>query len=95
MTTPKRVIWTLAFAAVAAVSTIYGAGLKTQQEYHEEKRQILETPVEDRIRMLEAHKAQLAGQKRPLEKKLDELRLRVRTQEAEAAKKTTTTDGRS
>lgn len=31
--TIKRVIWTGAFAAVTFVGAIYGAGLKTQQEY--------------------------------------------------------------
>lgn len=29
----KRVLWTVAFAAVTIVGAIYGAGLKTQQEY--------------------------------------------------------------
>lgn len=33
-TTPKRLIWTGAFAAVTIVGSIYGVGLKTQQEYH-------------------------------------------------------------
>ncbi|KAI0542705.1 hypothetical protein GGR58DRAFT_167759 [Xylaria digitata] len=76
-TTPKRMIWTGAFAAVTIVGSIYGAGLKTQQEYSAEKKKILETPIEDRIRELEARRAQLVTQKRPLERKLGELRLRV------------------
>lgn len=29
----QRIIWTGAFAAVTIVGAIYGAGLKTQQEY--------------------------------------------------------------
>ena len=29
----KRIIWTGAFAAIAFTGAIYGAGLKTQQEY--------------------------------------------------------------
>lgn len=29
----KRFIWTGAFAAVTVVGSIYGAGLKTQQEF--------------------------------------------------------------
>jgi hypothetical protein len=33
-TTSKRMVWTVAFAAVTIVGSIYGAGLKTQQEYH-------------------------------------------------------------
>ncbi|KAI0548449.1 hypothetical protein F4679DRAFT_317282 [Xylaria curta] len=90
-TTPKRMIWTGAFAAVTIVGTIYGAGLKTQQEYRTEKKQVLEAPVEERIRTLEARRAQLVSQRRPLEKKLEELRLRVQ-KEDEAPK---TTDGHS
>ncbi|KAI0201829.1 hypothetical protein F4808DRAFT_99874 [Astrocystis sublimbata] len=76
-TTPKRVIWTGAFAAVTIVGAIYGAGLKTRQEYHAEKSQVLEAPVEERIQVLEARRAHLVAQKRPLERKLEELRLRV------------------
>lgn len=34
-TTVKRYIWTGAFAAVTIMGTLYGAGLKTQQEYKE------------------------------------------------------------
>ena len=33
MPSNKRIIWTVAFAAVTIVGAIYGAGLKTQQEY--------------------------------------------------------------
>ncbi|KAI1823652.1 hypothetical protein F4861DRAFT_509293 [Xylaria intraflava] len=91
-TQPKRLIWTGAFAAVTIVGAIYGAGLKTQQEYHAEKKKILETPPEERIRELEAHRATLVAQKRPLEKKLGELRLRVQKQ---SESPDTTTNGRS
>ncbi|KAI0912215.1 hypothetical protein F4824DRAFT_358400 [Ustulina deusta] len=89
-TTPKRMIWTGAFAAVTIVGTIYGAGLKTQQEYQEEKKQILETSVEERIGALEARRAQLMGQKRPLEKKRDELRLRLQKKQNESREATET-----
>ncbi|RYC61845.1 hypothetical protein CHU98_g4340, partial [Xylaria longipes] len=92
-TTPKRMIWTGAFAAVTAVGTIYGAGLKTRQEYQAEKKQVLEAPVEERISVLEARRARLVSQRRPLENKLEELRLRV--QKEEEVPETTTTDGRS
>ncbi|KAI1813156.1 hypothetical protein GGS20DRAFT_496324 [Poronia punctata] len=80
-TTPKRLIWTGAFAAVTIVGAIYGAGLKTQQEYKTEKKKFIETPPEERIRTLEERRAALVTTKRPLEKKLGELRLRVQEQE--------------
>ncbi|KAF2970524.1 hypothetical protein GQX73_g3080 [Xylaria multiplex] len=91
-TTPKRLIWTGAFAAVTIVGSIYGAGLKTQQEYSAEKKKILETPIEDRIRELEARRAQLVTQKRPLERKLEQLRLRVQKENDNASPEKT--DGR-
>ncbi|KAI0975765.1 hypothetical protein F4678DRAFT_281669 [Xylaria arbuscula] len=91
-TTPKRLIWTGAFAAVTIVGSIYGAGLKTQQEFHAEKKQILETPIEERISALEAHRARLVTQKMPLERKREELRLRI---QKERNKTSQTTDTRS
>lgn len=78
---PKRLIWTGAFAAVTIVGSIYGVGLKTQQEYHSEKQQILESPVEERILSLEGRRAQLVNLKRPLEKKREELRLRLQKEQ--------------
>ncbi|KAI1755836.1 hypothetical protein F4782DRAFT_550961 [Xylaria castorea] len=92
-TTPKRMIWTGAFAAVTIVGAIYGAGLKWQQDYHTEKKQVLEAPIDERIRTLETRRAQLVNQRRPLEKKLEELRLRVQEEKKNEAPETT--DGRS
>ncbi|KAI0447170.1 hypothetical protein F4803DRAFT_546386 [Xylaria telfairii] len=96
-TTPKRMIWTGAFAAVTIVGTIYGAGLKTQQEYHAERKEVLEAPIEERIQTLETRRAHLVNQRRPLERKLEELRLRVQKEgdKAPPQQTTTTTDGRS
>ncbi|KAI1080493.1 hypothetical protein F5B20DRAFT_589274 [Whalleya microplaca] len=89
---PRRVsvrtmIWTGAFAAVTAVGAIYGAGLRTQQEYKAEKKQVLEASVEDRIRGLEEARAGLVKQKLPLEKKLGEAQRRIRAHELKAAEK--------
>ncbi|KAI1351244.1 hypothetical protein F5Y01DRAFT_126991 [Xylaria sp. FL0043] len=88
-TTPKRMIWTGAFAAVTIVGSIYGAGLKTQQEYRAEKKKVLETPIEERIATLEARRAQLESQKRPLERKREELRLRIEKQQNNESPETT------
>ncbi|KAH6651747.1 hypothetical protein BKA67DRAFT_571795 [Truncatella angustata] len=83
----KRVIWTAAFAAVTMVGTIYGAGLKTQQEFKAEKQQIVESTPEDRIRDLETRRAILMTFKMPLDRKLKALQDRMRAQEAEAKAK--------
>lgn len=79
----KRVIWTGAFAAVTFVGAIYGAGLKTRQDYRQERQRIVELPAEDRVRGLQERRDALVRERRPLEKKLGELRERMRAQEAE------------
>ncbi|KAI1417182.1 hypothetical protein F5Y13DRAFT_81624 [Hypoxylon sp. FL1857] len=81
----KRMIWTGAFAAVTIVGAIYGAGLKTQQEFKEEKKKIIEASPEDRIQGLEDRRAMLLRERAPLERKLDELRARMRAQEIKDA----------
>ncbi|KAI1263357.1 hypothetical protein F5Y18DRAFT_429043 [Xylariaceae sp. FL1019] len=75
--TLKRLIWTGAFAAVTMVGAIYGAGLKSQQEYKAEKRHIIEESPEERIRALEHRRAQLRMARLPLERKLEKVRRRV------------------
>ncbi|KAI1434843.1 hypothetical protein GGR50DRAFT_694769 [Xylaria sp. CBS 124048] len=82
-TKSRNMIWTGAFAAVIFTGTIYGAGLKVQREYHSEKEKVLEAPPEERIRALEAHRATLVTKRRPLESKLEELRLRIQKEEQE------------
>lgn len=84
-TSLKRMIWTGAFAAVTIVGAIYGAGLKTQQEYKEEKKKIIEASPEDRIRALEDRRAVLVRERAPLERKLGEVRARIRAQEMKDA----------
>ncbi|KAI0848176.1 hypothetical protein F5Y00DRAFT_239335 [Daldinia vernicosa] len=81
--TIKRVIWTGAFAAVTIVGAIYGAGLKTQAEFQQEKRKIVEATPEDRIRGLEARRAALVAQKAPFERKLADVRARMSAQQQE------------
>ncbi|ETS84778.1 hypothetical protein PFICI_02803 [Pestalotiopsis fici W106-1] len=79
----KRIVWTVAFAAVTIVGAIYGAGLKTQQEYKAEKQQIIESTTEDRISDLENRRALLMNSRMPLERKLTALQARMKAKEAE------------
>ncbi|KAI0476432.1 hypothetical protein GGR56DRAFT_674901 [Xylariaceae sp. FL0804] len=78
-------IVTGAFAAAIIAGSIYGAGLKTQQEFKEEKRRILEAPPEVRLRELEARRADLARQAAPIERKLETHRAEMRAAAAAAA----------
>ncbi|KXJ90589.1 hypothetical protein Micbo1qcDRAFT_205415 [Microdochium bolleyi] len=77
----KRIIWTGAFAAVTIVGAIYGAGLKTQQEYKTEKTKIIEATPEERIAQLEARRSTLVSQRIPIQRKLDSLQDRIRAAE--------------
>ncbi|KAK3943973.1 hypothetical protein QBC46DRAFT_252945 [Diplogelasinospora grovesii] len=74
----KRMVWTGAFAAVTFVGTIYGAGLKTQQEWKTERQRIQEVTMDEKMAALEQRRAHLMKQKTQLELKLDDLHSRMR-----------------
>ncbi|KAK4248719.1 hypothetical protein C7999DRAFT_40113 [Corynascus novoguineensis] len=78
----KRIIYTLGFAAVIITGTIYGAGLKTQQEWKATKQKLQEATVDDKVAMLEVQKHDLLRQKGEIEAKLGELRARMRANAA-------------
>ncbi|KAH6855299.1 hypothetical protein B0I37DRAFT_411302 [Chaetomium sp. MPI-CAGE-AT-0009] len=81
----RRIILTLAFAAVTFTGTIYGAGLKTQQEWNAEKKKMQEASVDDKVAILERQKLDMLRQKVEIEDKLAELRARMKENaEAEA-----------
>ncbi|EJT79844.1 hypothetical protein GGTG_04927 [Gaeumannomyces tritici R3-111a-1] len=73
----KRLIWAGSFAAITIVGTIYGAGLKSQQEYKSEVKNYVHAGVEEQIAILERRKQALMSQKAPLEEKLEALRERM------------------
>ncbi|RYO85027.1 hypothetical protein DL766_005668 [Monosporascus sp. MC13-8B] len=77
----QGLIWTGAFAAVTIVGAIYGAGLKTKQEFKAEKKQIAEASIEERIAGLEQRRSALVSQRISLENKLAEVRARMTAKE--------------
>ncbi|KAL1836105.1 hypothetical protein VTJ49DRAFT_5565 [Mycothermus thermophilus] len=77
----RRIIWTVAFAAVIITGTIYGAGLKTQREWKTEKEKVEQLSADQRIALLEQHRADLMRQKREIEAKLAEVRARSQREE--------------
>ncbi|KAK4153716.1 hypothetical protein C8A00DRAFT_43412 [Chaetomidium leptoderma] len=81
----RRIIWTVAFAAVTFTGTIYGAGLKTQQEWSAEKQKVEEATVDEKVALLEQHKLGLMRQKNEIEGKLEDLRERMKAAAAAAA----------
>ncbi|KAK3695576.1 hypothetical protein B0T22DRAFT_478219 [Podospora appendiculata] len=73
----KRVLYTGVFAAVTFMGTIYGAGLKTQKEWKEEKQKIQEATPEEKISVLQQRRKNLERQKHELDVKLMELQKRM------------------
>ncbi|TPX14946.1 uncharacterized protein E0L32_005055 [Thyridium curvatum] len=94
----RRYVYTGAFAAITIAGTIYGAGLKTQQEVKvtrplnsgsthpctQERQKIVEATAEDKIAMLEDRKKALILQKAPLDRKLEALRERMRANSSDS-----------
>ncbi|KAK4117646.1 hypothetical protein N656DRAFT_841276 [Canariomyces notabilis] len=81
----KRILWTVCFAAVTITGTIYGAGLKTQQQWKAEKQRIQEASIDEKVSILEQRKADLLRQKGEIEAKLAMLRARMEATAAAAA----------
>ncbi|KAK4239105.1 hypothetical protein C8A03DRAFT_32848 [Achaetomium macrosporum] len=74
----KYMILSVSFAAVVITGTVYGAGLKAQQEYKAEKKKVQEATLEEKVALLEQHKADLLRQKAKIEDKLAEVRARIK-----------------
>ncbi|EUC48231.1 hypothetical protein COCMIDRAFT_87986 [Bipolaris oryzae ATCC 44560] len=68
--TVRRWIMTGAVAAITITGTIYGAGLKGQQEIKQQKRQILQATPEERIAQLEVTRSDLVLKKNEMERKI-------------------------
>ncbi|KAK3354491.1 hypothetical protein B0H65DRAFT_14892 [Neurospora tetraspora] len=82
----KAAVWTLAFTAVTVTGTIYGAGLKTQKEWSEEKQKVQEATAQDKIEMLVNRRAQLFKTKIEIEQKLADVRERMRLEKEKEEK---------
>ncbi|KAM0280135.1 hypothetical protein ACHAQH_004207 [Verticillium albo-atrum] len=76
----------ICFAAVVFTGAIYGAGLKTQQEWTEKRGQFRESPLSDQISVLESQRRSLAEQRDALTRKLAAFEARVRERDAKATK---------
>jgi predicted Co/Zn/Cd cation transporter (cation efflux family) len=67
-----------AVAAITITGTIYGAGLKGQQEVKQQNRQILQATPEERIAQLEVARAELVVKKNEMERKMGQIAARRR-----------------
>ncbi|CAO2651167.1 Nn.00g094640.m01.CDS01 [Neocucurbitaria sp. VM-36] len=77
----RRWIMTGAVAAVTITGTIYGAGLKGDQEVKQKKKQILEATPEEMIAQLESARADLVLKKKEMERKIANFAERSRSKE--------------
>lgn len=62
--------------AVTVTGALYGAGLKTKQEYKQEKKKLLEATPEEKIAQLETTRTELLTKKSELERKITALAAR-------------------
>lgn len=76
--TVRRVVMTGSIAVITIVGAVTGAWLKMDGDAAEQKRVFLETPIDDRIAFLEEQRASLVALRIPLERKLGDLRERMR-----------------
>ncbi|EGY20700.1 uncharacterized protein VDAG_10329 [Verticillium dahliae VdLs.17] len=74
------------FAAVVFTGAIYGAGIKTQQEWTEKRGQFRQSPLSEQISVLESQRQGLVEQRATLTNKLAAFEARVRERDAKAAK---------
>jgi len=79
--TVRRWIMTGAVAAITITGTIYGAGLKGQQDVKQQRRQILQATPEERIAQLEVTRAELVVKKNEMERKMGQIAARRRAKE--------------
>ncbi|PVI07247.1 hypothetical protein DM02DRAFT_513339 [Periconia macrospinosa] len=74
MVTPqgvRRWVMTGAVAAITVTGSLYGAGLKADQEKQQIRRQIQEASPEEKIAQLEGTRAELVKKKAELERRME------------------------
>ncbi|KAK7731087.1 hypothetical protein SLS53_008805 [Cytospora paraplurivora] len=74
----RRVVMTGSIAIVTIVGAVTGAWLKMDSDTVKQRKVFMETPIDDRIAILEEQRSSLVALRMPLEKKLGDLRERMR-----------------
>ncbi|KAL4989416.1 hypothetical protein BDW68DRAFT_156735 [Aspergillus falconensis] len=73
----KKLILTGAVTAVTIAGTLYGAGLKTQQEVSQHTQKTREITLDERIASLQSTRQVLMGKKELVEKQMRDLDARI------------------
>jgi len=82
----RRWIMTGSVAAITAAGTIYGAGLKTDQDVKKERKRYQEAPPEEVIAQLQIARDNLVLKKNEMERKIAGFHEKKRIKELEALK---------
>ncbi|KXH36006.1 hypothetical protein CNYM01_13676 [Colletotrichum nymphaeae SA-01] len=69
-------------AAIIFTGATYGAGLKTQKEWKEERQSFWESPFDEQISLLQGQRGRLVTERRKWERKLEYLDERIKEGEA-------------
>ncbi|KAJ4386166.1 hypothetical protein N0V93_009059 [Gnomoniopsis smithogilvyi] len=78
--TIKRIVLAGAVFLIVAVGTVTGALLKSDRDVVKQREAVVELSLEERIAMLESRRAELVHMKMPVERKLAELRERMKAE---------------
>ncbi|KAL4758615.1 uncharacterized protein BDW70DRAFT_162412 [Aspergillus foveolatus] len=73
----KKLVLTGAVTAVTIAGTLYGAGLKTQQEVSQQTQKAREITLDERIASLQSTRQVLIGKKELVEKQMRDLDARI------------------
>ncbi|OLN86112.1 hypothetical protein CCHL11_05219 [Colletotrichum chlorophyti] len=69
-------------AAIIFTGATYGAGLKTQKEWTEERQKLRASPYDEQIALLEGQRGRLLSERRKWEIKLETLEERIREKDS-------------
>ncbi|KAL4924032.1 uncharacterized protein BDV17DRAFT_295845 [Aspergillus undulatus] len=73
----KRLVLTGAVTAITIAGTLYGAGLKTEQEVAQHAQKAREITLDERITSLQNQRQNLVGKRKLVEKQMCELDARI------------------
>ncbi|GAD98852.1 conserved hypothetical protein [Paecilomyces variotii No. 5] len=73
----KRLVLTAAVTSITIAGSLYGAGLKAEQEAKQAEKQRNETPIDDRIESLRTLRNELVTKRNVVEKQMQDLESRI------------------
>ncbi|KAL4794359.1 hypothetical protein BDV19DRAFT_390197 [Aspergillus venezuelensis] len=78
----KKLVLTGAVTAITIAGTLYGAGLKTEQEVKQHTQKVREITIDERIASLQNQRAGLVGKRELVERQMRDLDARIEERKA-------------